>query len=463
MKKILLIAIILLSNINLFAQNGWRNRMLLHQGGEMSVYKMEDIDSLGFSKVAEETNFVIHHKDASEEKIAMNEIDSLLFDNVHGKVAVNINILECTMNSVTLNVTRTASCVAYKMMCVPYNFIESLSNGNLAEAIDDNVDLVYEQDFDSVQVADLQFEYNTEYAILAVGIDKYGLLCDVSKVRFVTPSENLAGNPNVDIEVVDNNYYDFSVRYSANSDVTKYYALLSEVGAIENQYKMFAAMDGWTCIGDMIVDWGLELQSTVTYQYTNKSPNMQYEIYVQALDANGEMAPYKVFNFMSKSKGGEGVAEVEITLGAYEFSIDWFGEALPSQFITFTPNDQTSAYNMSVCLEENYVKDKYAYQEDLYKEPSMPTIGWFQHEELTTDYQIDPDTKCVAIAAAKNINGEWGPVTELFFTTPDEEAPVGSKNQSKNIVGRFVKTMENEDVYDKEFQFEESIIQLIIP
>ena len=50
----------------------------------------------------------------------------------------------------------------------------------------------------------------------------------------------------------------------------------------------------------------------------------------------------------------------------------------------------------------------------------MPTDGWFQYEQLTTDYQIDPGLKCVAIASAKNILGEWGPVTELYFTTPDK-------------------------------------------
>jgi hypothetical protein len=49
----------------------------------------------------------------------------------------------------------------------------------------------------------------------------------------------------------------------------------------------------------------------------------------------------------------------------------------------------------------------------------MPTDGWFQYETLTTDYQINPGLKCVAIAAAKNSLGEWGPVTELYFTTPD--------------------------------------------
>lgn len=462
MKKILLITIVLLSNITLFAQNGWRNRLLLHQDGDTVVYKMDKIDSLAFTKVAEEEYLEIYHNEDDLETISFNSIDSVVFDNVHGKVAANISMLECTMNSLTLNVTRTASCVAYKMMCVPYSSINSMSDESIAETIDGNVNEIYDKDFDEVTISDLQFEYDTEYAIVAVGIDKYGLLCDVTRYKFVTPSENLKGNPNVEITLVDNNYYDFSVRFVANDDVSKFYVILSEIGAIEKQYKMFSGQYGWTCIGDMVADWGLEFKKMITHQWTDKSPGMDYEIYVQAFDHDSVMAPYKVFRFKSKEKGGEGVAKVDIALGKYEYYVDWDGEALPSQYLTFTPNDQTSVYNMSVCLEENYVKDKYYYQEDLYEEPSMPTPGWFQYEELTTDYQIDPNTKCVAIAAAKNINGEWGPVTELYFTTPDEEAPVWSANPSKNIVGRVVRERENV-AYEKEFQSVENIIHLIIP
>lgn len=440
MKKILLLIIVVFSSVSLFAQNSWRNRLLLHRDGDTLVYKMNEIDSLGFATVettANEEKFLIYHKDGNTEEISYNDIDSLVFDNVHGKVAANINILTSTINSVTVDVARTASCVAYKMMCVPCTSLDFLSDKEIIEAIDETVTEVYDEDLEGVELSGLELDHNTEYAIVAVGIDKYGLLCDLTKAKFITRSENLKGNPDVEIIVVDNNYYDFSVRFVANSDVSKFYVIVSERGAIDKQYRMFSYTYGWTCIGDMVSDWGLEFKKMTTYQWTDKSPGMDYEIYVQAYDHDSVMAPYKVYNFKSKEKGGEGVAEVEVTLGNFEYDIDWYGEPLTSQYITFKPNDQTSAYNMSVCLEENYVKDKYYYQEDLYEEPSMPTPGWFQYEELTTDYQIDPGTKCVVIAAAKNINGEWGPVTEIFFTTPDDDAPRASKSRAKTIMGRF--------------------------
>jgi hypothetical protein len=82
-------------------------------------------------------------------------------------------------------------------------------------------------------------------------------------------------------------------------------------------------------------------------------------------------------------------------------------------------------------LEETYLSDIDGHQEELCSDPFMPTDGWFQYEQLTTDYQINPGLKCVAIAAAKNSNGEWGPITELYFTTPDKVP--GDEEENANL------------------------------
>ena len=70
----------------------------------------------------------------------------------------------------------------------------------------------------------------------------------------------------------------------------------------------------------------------------------------------------------------------------------------------------------------------------------MNAVGWFQHEELTTDFQINPNNSCVAIAAAKNVNNEWGPVTELFFTTPAQAA---TRSESNVISSRKINNVGN--------------------
>ena len=97
-----------------------------------------------------------------------------------------------------------------------------------------------------------------------------------------------------------------------------------------------------------------------------------------------------------------------------------------STTVTFTPNDQSSAYRFSVYTAENYDADPEAIKAELCSEPPMPMSNWFFYEEITTDYQINPNTEAVIIAAAKNVNNEWGPVTEVRFTTPAEAAPAAA-------------------------------------
>ena len=181
---------------------------------------------------------------------------------------------------------------------------------------------------------------------------------------------------------------------------------------------MFAPMFGFTNFNQMIQQWGLQETETTTKTWSSMAPNTEYEVFVAMLDVNGNFAPYEVFEVSTVALGGPGEATVSITLGDYMLT-DWWGEMLPSQFITFTPNDQASCYRLGVYRAEAYNEDKEAIIADLCSDPWMPTSNWFFYETLTTDFQIDPQSECVAIAAAKNINGEWGRVTELAFTTPD--------------------------------------------
>ena len=425
MKKLLLAIVILFAGISLNAQNKKCNRLFLHQkGNDPVVYIMNKIDSISFAEKGSSDNLILHKSNGTREEFLVDELDSLIFKNVEGRVAADVNIINSTATSVTLDIKRAASCVEYKMACMDYNSISTFGDDDLIYYFDKNVTETYSQDFENVEITGLSLDYNTEYAIVTVGIDEYGLSCDVVRAKFSTPAQGLVGRPDVNVEVIENNLYDFTLKFTPNADVSKYSVLVAQEGNIDYQYIMFSYAFDWQNTGDMIEGWGLEFKNTDTYQYTSQTPNTYYEVYIQALDANGNRAPYKVFKFKSKGAGGEGIAKVDITLGVYKLA-EWMNEnyewvMLPSQFITFTPNDQTSAYRFNVILAENYKKDIDGYQEDLFSKPFMQTDGWYQYETLTTDYQIDPGTDCVAIAAAMNINDEWGPVTELYFTTSDK-------------------------------------------
>lgn len=431
MRRLILVFTILLSGISLLAQNNY-NRLLLHNNdSETKGFIIDKIDSLTFT--TSEGNFIANFNIGEDvETYNINNIDSIGFASVSGAVAANINVINNTISSVVVDITRTPSCAGFKLSCMTYNSASSMSDEYLADYINKNISTVYYEDFDDVTL-NIDLNYNSSYTIVTVGFDKYGILCDVRRAQFSTPSEDIIGNPNVAVEVVENNLYDFTVKFTPNQDVSKYNVIVGAIGTIETQYTMFSSYYGWANISEMIIDWGLEFTGTKTHQWTEKTPNTEYEVFVLPYDVEGATAPYTVFKFKTISNGGEGIAKVDIELGSYEL-MDWGFELLPSQFLTFTPNDQTSAYRFGVYLTENYNADVAGYQEDLCSDPFMPTDGWFQYEALTTDFQIDPNTSCVAIAAARNINDEWGPVTELFFTTPDEMPEFSPRN---TILGRY--------------------------
>lgn len=442
MKKFLLTIAIILTGFVLNAQSQRCNRLFLYQKGEnAAIYNMNKVDSLSFGGLGVGNNLNVHNSNGVTDRYDIDNLDSLTFKNVEGKVAADINIIDYSTTYVKFDITRTPSCKGFKLMCMDYTSILSLSSNDLAKYICEKTTETYYQDFENVEIKDLALDHNTEYAIVTVGLDEYDLPCDVTKARFVTRAENLVGNPNVAVEVTKNelnedNFCDFTLKLTPNSETSKYSIFVAEAGVTEYQYIMFRHMEGWNNIGDMIEGWGYEFKGNKSQQYPNEVPGALYEVYIQAQDVNGTRAPYQVFKFRTQGLGGEGVAEVEIKLGEYVLA-DWMNletyewELKPSQFFTFIPNDQTNAYRFDVMLEETYLSDIDGHQEELCSDPFMPTDGWFQYEQLTTDYQINPGLKCVAIAAAKNSNGEWGPITELYFTTPDKVP--GDEEENANL------------------------------
>lgn len=375
-----------------------------------------------FAQTSEDLNrMIIHESSGNFKAYAIEKVDSITFRSVEGTVAAELELIESTLEKAVIKVTRTQACYGFKIACAPTITIKNYSDDVLATYIDRNSSEIYYEDFESAEMTGFEFQPNTDYTIATVGIDELGVLCDISKISFTTPSLPLVGNPQIDIEVTDVQLYEYTVKFTPNEDVSKFSVVAGEKGSLQAQFEMFAPMFGFGNIGQMIEMWGLPYTSEESVTWTQQAPNTDYEIYIQLWDAEGTMAPYLVYELSTLELGGEGTAEVAITLGDYVLA-DWYGEMLPSQFVTYTPNDQASCYRFSVYLAEIYDPEAEAIREELCSEPPMAMSGWYQYEEITTDYQINPNTECVIIAAAKNINGEWGPITELRFTTPADAA-----------------------------------------
>lgn len=415
MKKILLFITAILLNFGIYAQNVTPNRFLIHRNNTTNGYIIDNVDSLTFA-------------------------------NVQGEVAANLEILEHDLEKVKLTVTRTESCVSFKIVAEPTIKIASLDDYALASYIDRESESTYYQDFEKAELTGVDFTPNTNYTIATVGIDEYGVLCDVRKAEFKTANATIVGDPQVTAELIDSDFFNFTVKFTPNKDVSKYYVIAGAEGELEYQYETYAPMFGFENFEQLIAGWGLEYEGENTYTWQKMAPGTKHDIHILACDVNGLAAPYTTFNVTTDTLGGEGTAEVQITVGEYSLQ-KWPDEEgnptmLPSQFLTYTPNDQTSAYRFGVYFASEYDAESELIKEELCSEPPVPMAGWFFYEGFTTDYQIDPNTDCVVVAAAKNINGEWGPINEIRFTTP---ADVTRTSESKSTsIGKRENKVKNE-------------------
>lgn len=361
-------------------------------------------------------------------------IDSITFAKIEGRVAADVKVLEVQEDKIMINVKRTENCTAFKLACVTKLIADKLGNDiSTAAYVDQTTSQFYYEDFEKGELTGIELADNSEYAIITVGADKYGILCSASRADFKTPKKSLVGNPKVVATVTNVKAREFSMSFEPNEDVNGYAVVAGEKGTMLQQYEQFGPMMGFNNFGDLIKSWGVKYTAEGSFTWTDMEPNTEYEVFIQTWDENETYADVDTILVTTAKLGGPGAASVTITLGEYKM-MDWDGEQKPSQFITFTPNDQSSCYRVGVYKASDYDKDPEGFIGSIKADPPMPMANWFQYETLTTDYQIDPNTEAVAVAAAKNSEGVWGEATVKKFTTPATVANAPYKAGMKNKI-----------------------------
>lgn len=337
----------------------------------------------------------------------IENVSHIEFVNVEGPVKVDLTLGKVENDKLVVSMKRSEACKSFQIACEPTNIVEETSDiASLLEPQRYYVDL---------EDTTINVSPNVDYTLVVQAYDEYDIPCEVTKLQFQTPDMQL-----VEVESIEATPSELKLKFTPNADVSSFYVLLGLEGTTEQQYNDFAPTDGFNNIEDMIKHIGVKFVQESEYNWTQLASGKRYEMYILALDADGTYAPLQIKYFDIPKKGGEGIAEVEITLGNYRLS-DWGGQTLYSQFVTYTPNDQASSYRFGVYLATEYDPVAEEIKKNLCSDPPTEnTFGWFFEEKITTDYQINPNTEFVVIAAAKNVNDEWGPVTEVRSTTPGE-------------------------------------------
>lgn len=411
MKKIFTIFMAMIMTILAFAQENPNRMLVVRPNGSYGAYNLDNVQELQFA-------------------------------TIDGPVACYINYDSCTETSVSFSLELSLECDKYLINVYPAVIARQLvkNPSGAAEYMKMTGSPEDSRDGDGITLSGLELTPGGEYAIVTLGFDQLGCEGDVTMAEFYVPTQPLVGNPQVTTTVTGTTLNSITAKFVANSDVKGFAAVMSEKGVLEDQYDMFAGMMGFSCMGDMIKSWGVNYpgNSTQSYTWSDLTPNTEFEIYVQAWDVNGTYLPVQKVLVSTDSQGGDGASVITIKPGDYVMA-DWYGEQLPSQFFSFTPNDQTWCYRIGVYLESNYVGNEEAIKKELCSDPEMPMAYWFLYEPITTDYQINPDTSVVVIAAGKNAKGEWGEMSELRYTTPATVGGAKAPAVSNGVVSkRFV-------------------------
>ncbi len=359
-------------------------------------------------------------------------VDSVTFVQVEGKVAAEMVFDSYKVgqgedsDTLSLSITRTEACSYYKLEVIPTVYADRYGEVGLASMLDSDEYSSWWEDYSSANLTGVKLDPDTQYDIVTLGYDKYDTPCGVERVSFTTPKKPVIGNPVVTLTVVDTQAFEFTVNCAPNEDVSEYYLLAMKEGELQEQFQFYAAMFGFKNLGEMVKMWGQIPRTTEeNVRWSDMEPNTTYEVFVQALDVEGTFAELGVITLSTSQLGGEGEAKIEVIMGDYMLAQWWDDEGnpvmLPSQYVIYNPNSETAAYRFGVYLATKYDEDPQGIQEYICSEPPMPGIAdWFHYEGLETDYQIDPNTEIVVVAAGKNIKGEWGEPTIVRHTTPAE-------------------------------------------
>lgn len=380
--------------------------------------------SAAFAQSQEENpnRILVNDKGGAYKGFVIDYLDNISFARVEGEVLAEVTVDRVGLTEMALTIIRTPECSAYRLAVLPQTTANQL--GNDANAIryintlpPSEVPTLYE-DFVEGTLSGISLNPDSKYSIITIGIDCYGIEAGVYRADFETPRPSIVGNPHVGMSNVSATQYSFTCTFTPNDDVQQYWLVAGETGTMQEQYEQFAPMFGFTNFSQMISMWGVPCMGQTDHTWTDMSPNTEYEIFVAMTDANGNFAPYETYTVSTGSLGGHGEAKVNISLGTFS-ATEWDGMMAPTQEIVFTPNDQASCYRMGVYTAESYDAEADAIKDDLRSDPPMPMAYWFFYDETTSKYKVELSKNYVAIAAAKNIDGQWGPVTEYRFTTPD--------------------------------------------
>lgn len=419
MKKLFTILALALATLTASAQTDVPNRMLIKQGNEqrptIKAFAIDKVQEVNFARVDGEIKAAI------------------TFDSYVKK--------DDGQDMLKLAITRSESCESYCIDVLPANLAKLYDDDTMAAYFEQkNAKKMYE-DFTSGELTGIELKGNTNYTVITLGYDKYGVPGETSRADFTTPKEQTVGTPSVTCNFDEITGTSFTVTVTPNADCGEYFLVQLGRGELEKQFEEWGARMGYANIGDMIKGFAWYGHNEVyTQTFGDLLPCTDYDLIILPTDVNGTYGDIITVPVTTAKQGGEGVAEMTITYDAVGGDAE-SGYYLP---VTYTPNDQTSIHH-DLLIEKNFFNQNYTDESlaALMKSDTNPfnpyDTYWNAIGVKNEKWNCTPGETYYAVSIAKNANGEYGPFAKVEIVTAPKNASAKVAKAENGVANRIAK------------------------
>lgn len=419
MKKLFTILALALATLTASAQTDVPNRMLIKQGNEQNP---------------------------TIKAFAINKVQEVNFARVDGEIKATIAFdsyvkKDDGQDMLKLAITRSESCESYCIDVLPANLAKLYDDDTMAKYFEQkNAKKMYE-DFTSGELTGIELKGNTNYTVITLGYDQYGVPGETSRADFTTPKEQTVGTPSVTCNFDEITGTSFTVTVTPNADCGEYFLVQLGRGELEKQFEEWGARMGYANIGDMIKGFAWYGHNEVyTQTFGDLLPCTDYDLIILPTDVNGTYGDIITVPVTTAKQGGDGVAEMTITYQEVGGDAE-NGYYLP---VTYTPNDQTSIHH-DLLIEKNFFNQNYTDESlaALMKSDTNPfnpyDTYWNAIGVKNEKWNCTPGETYYAVSIAKNANGEYGPFAKVEIVTAPKNAPAKVAKAENGVANRIAK------------------------
>lgn len=419
MKKLFTILALALATLTASAQTDVPNRMLIKQGNEQNP---------------------------TIKAFAINKVQEVNFARVDGEIKATIAFdsyvkRDDGQDMLKLAITRSESCESYCIDVLPANLAKLYDDDTMAKYFEQkNAKKMYE-DFTSGELTGIELKGNTNYTVITLGYDQYGVPGETSRADFTTPKEQTVGTPSVTCNFDEITGTSFTVTVTPNADCGEYFLVQLGRGELEKQFEEWGARMGYANIGDMIKGFAWYGHKDVyTQTFGDLLPCTDYDLIILPTDVNGTYGDIITVPVTTAKQGGDGVAEMTITYQEVGGDAE-NGYYLP---VTYTPNDQTSIHH-DLLIEKNFFNQNYTDESlaALMKSDTNPfnpyDTYWNAIGVKNEKWNCTPGETYYAVSIAKNANGEYGPFAKVEIVTAPKNASAKVAKAENGVANRIAK------------------------